>query len=133
MPRTELLDLSAPRAELDRRSREARLRQEQVERLLVVRPLRKQSLALRVVRCFRSRIYIGEQIQGRSADPTLSGTHSGSAPQAPRETSSAAGSFPAAPPAAWSHCMGRGRITLVQSDPSKFSLWQPCCGRTPRA
>ena len=132
MPKTELLDLSAPRAELDQRSREARLRLEQVERLLVVRPLPRQSLVRRVVHCFRSRIYVGERIEGRSADPTLSGTHSGRASQTPRETNSATGGLPAAPPATWSHCIGRGRISLVQSHLPKFNPWQPCGGRTPR-
>ena len=62
MPGTELLEQSAPRAELDQRSREARLRLEQVERLLVMLLWRRQSLLRRVVQCFRSRMYTSGQI-----------------------------------------------------------------------
>jgi hypothetical protein len=119
MPKTELLDQSAPRAELDRRSREARLRLEQVERLLVLHPLRRPSLLRRVVHCLRSRIYVGVQTRDRS----LSGTHPGRGPLAPGETSSAAGRFPAASPAAWSHCTSRARMSLVHSDAPGFKPW----------
>ena len=119
MPRTELLDQSAPRAELDRRSREARLRLEQVERLLILCLLRRQSLLRRVVRCLRSRIYIGVQTGNRS----LSGTRSGRGPLAPGETSSAAGSIPAAPFAAWSHCQRRRRLSFVRPEPGGFKPW----------
>jgi hypothetical protein len=119
MPKTELLDQSAPRAELDRRSREARLRLEQVERLLVLHPLRRPSLLRRVVHCLRSRIYVGVQTRDRS----LSGTHPGRGPLAPGETSSAAGRFPAASPAAWSHCTSRARMSLAHSDAPGFKPW----------
>src|ERR1700747_2826519 len=57
MPRTDLLEQSAPRAELDQRSREARLRLEQVERLWVARPLPSRSLLRRLLRRLRSRVY----------------------------------------------------------------------------
>ena len=121
MPRTELLDLSAPRAELDQRSREARLRLEQVERLLVVRPWPRQSLLRRVVRCLRFRIYVN-QIESRSTDGNLSRTHPKRGRQTPSETSSAAGT-PAARPAAWPRCMRGPRSDLVRSGPVGIKPW----------
>jgi hypothetical protein len=66
MPKPDILDQSTTRVELDQRSRDARLRLEYVERLLVVRPLPKQSLLRRFLRCLRSRTRIGGQIGGRS-------------------------------------------------------------------
>ena len=45
MPKTDILDQSATRVELDQRSRDARLRLECVERLLVVRRLAETILA----------------------------------------------------------------------------------------
>jgi len=64
MPRSDWVQLSAPRVELDQRSREARLRLEHAERLLVVRPLPKQSLLRRVLRRLGLRIYVGEHVAG---------------------------------------------------------------------
>jgi hypothetical protein len=64
MPRLDLLDQSAPRVELDQRSREARLRLEQIERLLVVLPLPTQSLLQRVLRCLGSGIDVDEESEG---------------------------------------------------------------------
>ncbi|HEX9535782.1 MAG TPA: hypothetical protein VF924_09935, partial [Stellaceae bacterium] len=66
MPKPDILDQSATRVELDQRSRDARLRLEYVERLLVVRPPPKQSLLRRFLRCLGSRTRIGRQIEGRS-------------------------------------------------------------------
>jgi hypothetical protein len=123
MPRTQLLEQSALRAELDQRSREARLRQEQVERLLVVRPPPRQSMLRRVVRRLRWRIYVGGQTEDRSDGAILSGTHAGRGPQAPGETSSAAGGLPAAPPAVWPRCPNRGRVSFVRSDTLRFKPW----------
>src|SRR5258705_12646882 len=57
MPRNDVLQSSAPRVELDQRSREARLRLEHVERLLIVRPLPRQSFLRRVLRRLGFRIY----------------------------------------------------------------------------
>jgi hypothetical protein len=122
MPRTELLDLSAPRAELDQRSRDARLRLEQVERLLVVRPWPRQSLLRRVVRCLRFRIYVG-QIESRSTDGNLSGTYPERGRQTPSEKSSAAGNTPAARPGAWPHCMRGPRSDIVRSGPVGIKPW----------
>ena len=67
MPRTDLLEQSAPRAEVDQRSRDARLRLEYVERILVVRPLPRQSLLMRLLRCLGSRTPRGGQIEGRTS------------------------------------------------------------------
>ena len=66
MPKSDILDQSATRVELDQRSRDARLRLEYVERLLVVRPLPRQSLLRRFLRCLGTRTRIGRQIEGRS-------------------------------------------------------------------
>ena len=73
MPKPDLLEQSAPRVQLDQRSREARLRQEQVERLLVPRPLPRQSLLKRVLRRFGSRIYIAERREGGTAVTMMRG------------------------------------------------------------
>jgi len=126
MPITELLEQSAPRAELDQRSRETRLRLEQVERLLVVRPLPRQSLLRRVVYCFRSRIYAGAPMDGRSTATTLSGKHpERGESQAPGETTSAAGSPPAARLPEWPHCVRGKRASFIQPGPSPtgFKPW----------
>ena len=117
MPITELLEQSAPRAELDQRSRETRLRLEQVERLLVVRPLPRQSLLRRVVYCFRSRIYVGAPMEGRSTAATLSGMHPERGSQAPGETTSAAGSPPAARLPEWPHCVRGKRVSFIRPGP----------------
>lgn len=79
MPRTDLLDQSATRVELDQRSREARLRLEYVERLLGVRSLPRQSLLRRFLRRLGSRICFARQIGGRSMRPVArSGREQGS-------------------------------------------------------
>ena len=123
MPITELLEQSAPRAELDQRSRETRLRLEQVERLLVVRPLPRQSLLRRVVYCFRSRIYDGAPMEGRSTPATLSGMHPGRGSQTPGEMTSAAGNPPAARLAEWPHCVRRAQAGAIRSGPIRFKPW----------
>jgi hypothetical protein len=129
MPGTELLEQSAPRAELDQRSREARLRLEQVERLLVMLLWRRQSLLRRVVHCFRSWIYHSGQTEGRSGEAAPTAAQPAQASQEPSETSGSADSSPAAPQAAWPPCGNRARLTLVQSDFPVLKPWQPWCGR----
>ena len=129
MPVTELLEQSAPRAELDQRSREARLRLEQVERLLVMLLWRRQSLLRRVVHRFRSRIYNSGQTEGRSGEAVPTAAQSAQPSQAPSETSGSADSLPAAPPPAWPSCGNRARLILVQSDFPVLRPWQPWCGR----
>ena len=129
MPGTELLEQSAPRAELDQRSRQARLRLEQVERLLVMCLWRRQSLLRRVVHYFRSWLYLSGQTEGRSGEAVPTAAQPAQASQAASETSGSAGSSPAAPPPAWPPCGNRARLILVQSDFPVLKPWQPWCGR----
>jgi hypothetical protein len=131
MPRPDLPAQSVTRAELDQRSREARLRLEHVERLLVVRPVTQQSLLRRFLRRLGSRICLGRQIGGRSTHPSLS---RGRAPsgRVPGETGGAMGGFSAAPPAAWPSCPKDGGMSPVRSGPAvprAFEAWNYWCGR----
>jgi hypothetical protein len=95
MPRNDLLEQSAPRAELDQRSREARLRLERVEQLLAVRSLPRPSLLRRVLRRLGPRIYRGQQIGDRSAGPAGTGGRARRARRMRGEAGGAAGGFPA--------------------------------------
>ena len=111
MPRIDLLEQSATRVELDQRSRDARLRLENVERLLVIRPLPRPSLLRGILRRLGSRIYMGRQINGRSVGGTLNRRP---APQRRRgRAAGAAGGFPAAPPLTWPNCPGHARVSVV--------------------
>ena len=110
MPRTDLLEASAPRVELDQRSREARLRLEHVERLLVVRPLPRQSLLRRVLRRLRGKLYMGDGADRQSGQHSPSREPRGSG-EIPGETIGVTGGRPAAPPASWPHCRGYSRET----------------------
>ena len=125
MPKYDLLEQSAPRAELDQRSRAARLRLERVERLLVARPLPKLSLLRRVLRCLGAKIYAGQHIEDRSRHPTVTGRRTRQRHPMRGETGGAAGGF-----RAWHHpgiyrC-GPGRKefcgfrALAKSPPSWF-------------
>lgn len=98
MPKYDLLEQSAPRAELDQRSREARLRLENVERLLMARPLPKPSLLRRVLRRLGAKIYAGQQIGGRSARTTVTRRPSRQARRVQGQEGGAAGRF-----GAWHH------------------------------
>jgi hypothetical protein len=115
MPRPDLLEQSAPRVELDQRSREARLRLEHVERLLVVRPSPRQSLLKRVLHCLGSRIYIGEKGQGGAANTMTSGRDGLRGVAKPGEASGAADSVPAASPFAPPNCVARARSRSVRT------------------
>jgi len=108
MPRTDLLQQSATRAELDQRSREARLRLERIERLLAVRSVPRPSLLRRVLRRFGSRISTGQQVEGRSASAT--GRRARPDRRIRAGSGGAAGSFPAAPRLCWPTCPGRARV-----------------------
>jgi hypothetical protein len=114
MPRTDLLEQSAKRVELDQRSREARLRLEHVERLLVERPMPRQSLLRRALRYLGSRIYFGEKVEGRSSKATLTGGRARRERNMPGETGGASGGFAAAPPLTWPTCPARTRIAPVR-------------------
>jgi hypothetical protein len=138
MPRTDLFEQSAPRVEVDQRSRDARLRLEHVERLLLVRPQPKQSLLRRFLRCFGSRTPGGGQIDGRPMTGVPAGGRTRREHEMTAESSDAAGGFPAAPPGTWPNCpagirIGPGRPDLALApnitlfDGSK--AWVHRCGR----
>ena len=118
MPRSDLLRLSAPRVELDQRSREARLRLEHVERLLVVRPLPRLSFLKRVLRRLGLRIYIGKQVEGRSGKVILANGRLRRGRRMPGETAGGAGSFCAAPWNSWPNSPRGGRTKSVRLDPA---------------
>jgi hypothetical protein len=117
MPRTDFLEPSATRVELDQRSREARLRLERAERLLAMRPLPRQSLLVRVLQRVVLRIYIGEQAEGRSAKAVPTGSRTSHDRETSSETGGVAGFPRAAPPVSWPNCAARGRMGSVRSDP----------------
>jgi hypothetical protein len=138
MPKTDLLEQSATRVELDQRSRDARRRLEYVERLLVVRPLQRQSLLRRVLRSLGSRTRAGEQIKGRSLSSVSVARQTASEQEMSAESGDAASGFPAAPPGVWPNCPGGTRIGPGRSDlaltrrvPVGFGIkpWDHWCGR----
>ncbi|HYZ42893.1 MAG TPA: hypothetical protein VE687_20030 [Stellaceae bacterium] len=104
-----LLERCAARVELDQRSREARLRLQQVERLFAPHPLPRQSLLRRLLRCLGSRNYVGETIVACLANPTVTGNQRRREQQIPDEPGFAAEGFAALPPAAWPNCRGNAR------------------------
>ena len=116
MPRTELLDQSATRVELDQRSRDARRRLEYVERLLVVRPLPRQSLLRRVLNCLGPRNRVGEQIEGRPMSRARIGGRTRRGHKTAAESGGTAGRLPAAPPRIWPNCARSARIGPERSD-----------------
>jgi hypothetical protein len=138
MERTDQLQQNATRVELDQRSRDARLRLEQVERLLIRLPLRRQSLLRRVLRSLGPRAYVGRQIARRSRNASLSRVLSRRRGEMADETGGAAGDFPAAPSAFWPNCAGRARVSQMQAEPgvsppgptARVDLrpWDHCCG-----
>jgi hypothetical protein len=135
MPRSDLLRLSAPRVELDQRSREARLRLEHVERLLVVRPLPRLSFLKRVLRRLGLRIYVGEQVEGRSGKAVLTDGRPRQGRRMPGETAGGAGSLCAAPWVSWPNSPRGGRTESVRLDPatpSRSSTIQGKFGRSQR-
>jgi hypothetical protein len=117
MPRTDLLELSATRVEVDQRSREARLRLEHVERSLVVHPLPRQSLLRRVLRCLGFRIFTGRQVGSRSAKAILTGGRLRQRRKAPAEAGGAADSMYAAPLVSQLGCPKRARIPVGPARP----------------
>jgi len=118
MPRSDWVQLSAPRVELDQRSREARLRLEHVERLLVVRPLPRRSFLRRVLRRLGLRIYVGEQVEGRSGKAILTDGGPRQGRRMPGETAGVAGSLCAAPWVSWPNSPRGARTKSVRLDPA---------------
>jgi hypothetical protein len=135
MPKPDILDQSTTRAELDQRSRDARLRLEYVERLLVVRPLPKQSLLRRFLRCLRSRTHIGRQIGGRSMIAIASAGRAGGERE-PGE-SGRGDTLSAAFPGGWQNCPRDARIGPGRRNRALrsgvlvvgFKAWHHSCGR----
>ena len=69
MPRIEIWSQSVPRVELDQRSREARLRLEQIERLLLWRAAVRQLRLRRVLYLFRVSIHRAAPEERRARGP----------------------------------------------------------------
>ena len=137
MPKSDILDQSATRVELDQRSRDARLRLECVERLLAVRDLPRQSLLRRFLRRFGSRTRIGGQIEGRPMI-ALASAGRASREREPAESGSGGDTLPAALPGGWPNCprdarIGPGRRTAALTPgvpvPFAFKGWHHWCGR----
>ena len=137
MPKPDILDQSATRVELDQRSRDARLRLEYVERLLVVRPPPKQSLLRRFLRCFGSRTRIGGQIEGRSMIAIASAGRAGGERE-PAESGGGGDTLSAAFSREWQNCPRDARIGPGRRDPAlrpgwpvpvAFKAWHHWCGR----
>jgi hypothetical protein len=129
MPKPDILDQSATRVEVDQRSRDARLRLEYVERLLVVRPLARQSLLRRFLRCLRSRARIGGMIAIASAGRA-------SPKGKPSESGGGGGDTLSAALFGAPHCPRGARIGPGRSDPTLtpnpvpcFKAWHHRCGR----
>jgi hypothetical protein len=121
MPRSDWVQLSAPRVELDQRSREARLRLEHAERLLIERPLPKQSLLKRVLRRLGLRIYMREHVAGQSGRAPLTRGRPRQGRRMPGETGGVGGSGCTAPPVSWPEFPEGARMGLVRSDPGVSS------------
>ncbi len=121
MPRNDVLQSSTPRVELDQRSREARLRLEHVERLLIVRPLPRQSLLRRVLRHLGLRIYVGELVADQSGRTAPTGGRAPQGRRMPDETGGVGGSRCTAPLASWPEFPEGARMALVRSDPGVSS------------
>ena len=137
MPKPDVLDQSATRVELDQRSRDARLRLECVERLLVVRPLPRQSLLRRFLRSLGSRARIGGQIKVRSMIAIASAGRAGRERE-PAESGGGGDILSAALPGGWPNCprdarIGPGRrdLALTPGVPIPFAVkaWHHWCGR----
>jgi hypothetical protein len=69
MPRIQIWSQSVPRVELDQRSREARRRLEQMEKLLLWRAAVRQSRLRRVLYFFRVNIHRGAPEERRARGP----------------------------------------------------------------
>jgi hypothetical protein len=133
MPKTDILDQSATRVEVDQRSRDARLRLESVERLLVVRPLPKQSLLKRFLRCLGSRTRFGGQIEGRSMIATASAGRA-SRESEPAESGGGGDILSAVLFGGWQNCPGDARIGPGRRDSAlrpgvAVKAWHHRCGR----
>jgi hypothetical protein len=134
MPKSDILDQSATRVELDQRSRDARLRLECVERLLAARDLPRQSLLRRFLRSLGSRTRIGGQIEGRPMIAIASAGRT-SREREPAESGGGGDTLSAALPGGWPNCprIGPGRrnpaLTPGIPVPFAFKGWHHWCRR----
>ena len=137
MPKPDILDQSATRVELDQRSRDARLRLECVERLLVVRPLPRQSLLRRFLRSLGSRARVGGQIEGRSMI-SIASVGQASQESEPADSGGGGDTLSAALSGVWPNCPTDARIGPGRRDPAltpgapvpfAFKGWHHWCGR----
>jgi hypothetical protein len=135
MPRTDLLEQSPPRVEVDQRSRDARLRLEHVERLLVVRPLPRPPLLKRLLRRLGSQPLAARQGDGGLMSTTSARARTRREPDIPAESGSG---LTARPPGPWPRCrggirLGAGRLVPVPKPrvprPYAFKAWKHWCGR----
>ena len=139
MPKPDILDQSATRVELDQRSRDARLRLECVERLLVVRPLPRQSLLRRFLRSLGSRARVGGQIGGGGRSRiAIASAGRASREHEPTDSGGGGDTLSAALPGEWPNCprdarIGPGRpgAYLTPGVPAHFvfTAWYHWCGR----
>ena len=142
MPRPDLLDQSLTRVELDQRSRDARLRLEYVERLLLVRPLPRQSLLRRILRGLRFRTRISGQIGGGQIGDrsmiAIASAGRASRKGEPAESGGGEDILSAALFGARPHCPRGDRIGPGRGDPAlkpgvpvpfAFKAWRYWCGR----
>jgi len=137
MPKPDIVDQSTTRVELDQRSRDARLRLECVERLLVVRPLRRQSLLRRFLRSLASRARVGGPIEGRSRT-AIAPAGRASREREPTESGGGGDTLSAALRGEWPNCPRDARIGPGRRDPVltpgvpvpfAFKTWHHWCGR----
>jgi hypothetical protein len=127
MAKPDLLEQSVTRVELDQRSREARLRLERVERLMVVHPVSPQSLLRRFLYRIRTRVCFSEQVRGRSARPAVSG---GRGRTVPGGSGDATDGLISMPPLRRLNCLEGARNRPLRSDRSRGrEAWNYWCGR----
>ena len=131
MPRTDRLDQSTTRVELEPRAREARIRLDYLERLLAVRPLPRESLLRRLLRRLRLRSYAGRQIADGSDGSTVAGGRA----RRDRDVAGEAGAIVSdgftAPPVWRPSCVGATRMSPVRVPAGRHRVgcWNYLCGR----
>jgi hypothetical protein len=118
MPRVVLWKSSLTRAELDQRSREARLRLEQAERLWVARLLARERFLRRVLRALRLLINVDAQVKGRSVKARASGGQRRQRCETPSDTGGITAGSCAVPPVSWPRCPRPDRVGSSRSGPA---------------
>jgi hypothetical protein len=111
MPRSDLLQSSAQRVELDQRSREARLGLQRVERLLVPRSVPRQSLLRRALR-WLGQANMADQVAGRSVEAASAKKRASHGRQMPSGIDCESHADPA-PSVSWPSCRQGVRKTAI--------------------